>query len=295
MGQDAPPTDEQVAKPEYVLIPAGGYMTLLHQPQGGRAHPPSIVPKPLDPFWDEMLPRLVQAEWPHGVPEFEDEIERFHQVAKWLTLRGSVALTHIANGATPARPMHEHLLVTPFGFIAEDFEHSDEDRAEAQARGVTLLEQPDLSLLENAIPDMSRMLLTALAGRVRAVLSPEAAPVGPYRLAWALARTAVFKLREQGPERAEKERELAIGTASALACAWHTQPQLRVPLACAYAVHQLLFSWQLQGQRNAAIANTDPMPTSGLMNTDGPNPVDPIPKWALGLLRSNEDIEVWRV
>lgn len=299
MGNNTP-TAAITVPPGWALIPSGGYYTLLHQPEANtKAQPPAIIPLPPSESMGKLVPHLGAARWPRGVPEFDDEIEKYECVARWLTLRSAAALSFIAQGVDPPRCVFELLHVTPFGYTAEDFEHSDEQQKQAAASGETLPSEPDLTMLSDRLPQLSRMVLVALASRVRNVLDPHRVPIMPVHVVTMLTSSAVFRpdpVRDAGWSWPAKERFLTIELAAALMSAWSNIPRLRVPLACAYAAETLLTEWAQRGRSNADIRNADPVTAEHMrMQTyDGPDPTDPVPAWALRLLWSNEDVEVWR-
>lgn len=301
MGNQAP-TDAEAdvppAPPPWQTIPSGGYLTLLHQPASGRPEDPAVIPLPPSKNMCELAWQVRQARWPRGVPEFDDEIERYESVAYWLTMRGVACLTLLAKGAEePPREMLDPLLATPFGFCVEDYDDPTQQPAEPL-------------YLRQSTTELGRLILTHLANRVRSVLDPGAALIRPVSAVTNLVTAAVFAHDphvDGAPDNPHlwrlRQEYLRTELAAALMSAWHVQPQLRVPLACAYAVQKLLDDWVTIGVSNTDIANAD-LPTAvhmRLQRHSGPDDLGaPVPEWARGLLASNQrdgntvgDIEAW--
>lgn len=301
MGTEQPTAAEDaMPPPEWSLVHCGGYTMLLHQPRdGAKPQDPALLPLPPNAWLAGIVPRLSTARWPRGVPEFDDEIERYETTARWLTIRGAAALSYLAQGSEPPREVFELLHVTPFGYLPDDFDHGPERIEQAAAAGETLPTEPDLTMLTDRLPLLARPALVALSTRIRSALNPFRRPIMPVQAVTKLASCAVIQRdadRDGGHDWPLREREVAIETTAALMSAWHDHPQLRVSLACAYAVIDLLNEWVKRGYRNGRDHTADPIAADQmrLQTYDGPDPEDPVPAWARRLVEAAGDTEVWR-
>lgn len=301
---NATPTDTTTKEPDtpppapWTTISSGGYLTLLHQPSSGRPEQPAVIPLPPTETMYRLAQRVRQAVWPRDVAEFEDEVERIESVARWLTMRGVACLSWLAKGlAEPPRDLLDQVLATPFGYAIEDFDDPTETPTEPED-------------LRETTAELGRLLLTALASRVRSALDPGAAITRPVRLVANLANAAVFAHDQyvDGPAEPEfwrlRQEHLRTELAAALMSSWYVHPELQVPLACANAVHELIREWVERGVGNTDVANAD-LATAvhmRLATFTGPGDLGvPVQEWARGLLASNQpdghttgDIEAWR-
>jgi hypothetical protein len=268
--------------PEYSAIDCGGYVLTVHQPSAGPPHPPLVTPRCPTIGMVMLRYALDRAHWPSEPAEYPEQISALAELCRWITYRGVAALRLLARGEDPRRPLHDLLSVDPFSY-------TDDEVSEATEAGNPLLPPPDLAMLQSALPDLARPVLVHLADRVHAVLSNNGALV--HDLAATAAAHAVHRASTAPWGLVTKPAEVAR-VAAALACTWYTVPELRVPLACAWAVTLLLTEWAADSMD----VDAGLIPAVGLRRYGGdyPEVAEPVPDWARGLLDSHQDIEVWR-